>query len=115
LKWADELLIASPIYNFSVPARLKDCIDQVCRAGITFKYTENGPSGLLEVKKAYLVVASGGTPIGSEIDFASSYLQHIMKFIGVSETYLVCADGSKNDPENILQRAHEQINQLVAA
>ncbi|MEQ9209076.1 MAG: NAD(P)H-dependent oxidoreductase, partial [Pseudomonadales bacterium] len=43
LEWADEILIASPIYNFSVPARLKAWIDQVCRAGITFKYTENGP------------------------------------------------------------------------
>ncbi|MEQ9022759.1 MAG: NAD(P)H-dependent oxidoreductase [Pseudomonadales bacterium] len=115
LEWADEILIASPIYNFSVPARLKAWIDQVCRAGITFKYTENGPVGLLKVKKAYLVVASGGTPIGSEIDFASGYLQHIMKFIGVSETHLVRADGSKNDPKEILQRTHEQINQLLAA
>lgn len=115
LKWADEILIASPIYNFSVPARLKAWIDQVCRAGMTFKYTENGPVGLLDIKKAYLVVASGGTPIGSEIDFASGYLQHIMKFIGVGEISLVRADGSKNDPEEILQRTQEQINQLLAA
>jgi len=52
LKWVDEILMASPIYNFGVPARLKAWIDQVCRAGITFKYTENGPLGLLDVKKS---------------------------------------------------------------
>ena len=115
LEWADEVLIVSPIYNFGVPARLKAWIDQVCLAGKTFQYTENGPSGLLTAKKAYLVVASGGTPIGSDIDFASGYLKHIMKFIGITETHLIRADGSKNDPENILQRTHEQINQLLAA
>lgn len=115
LEWADEIMIASPIYNFGVPARLKAWIDQVCRAGKTFRYTENGPVGLLSARKAYLVVASGGTPIGSDIDFASGYLQHIMKFIGIEETHLVHADGSSNDPESILQRTQEQINQLVAA
>ena len=115
LKWADEVLIASPIYNFGVPARLKAWIDLVCRAGITFKYTEHGPLGLLEAKKAWLIVASGGTPIGSEIDFASGYLRHIMNFIGISDTQLVKADGSKNNPQEILQRTHEQINQLLVA
>jgi len=113
LEWADEVMIASPIYNFGVPARLKAWIDQVCRAGKTFQYTEGGPVGLLTAKKAYLVVASGGTPIGSDIDFASGYLQHIMKFIGITETHLIRADGSKNDPENILERTQDQINQLL--
>ena len=61
------------------------------------------------------MVASERTPIGSEIDFASSYLRHIMKFIGITETHLVSVDGSKNDPEKLLQRGQEQINQLLAA
>lgn len=115
LVWADEILIATPIYNFSVPARLKAWIDQVCRAGITFKYTEKGPVGLLDINKAYLVVASGGTPIGSDIDFASGYLTHIMNFIGIEQTYLVHADGSANDSDKLIQSAHVQINKLLAA
>jgi FMN-dependent NADH-azoreductase len=87
----------------------------VCLAGITFKYTEKGPVGLLDINKAYLVVASGGTPIGSDIDFASGYLTHIMNFIGIEQTYLVHADGSANDSDKLIQSAHEQINQLLAA
>ncbi|MEL6794138.1 MAG: NAD(P)H-dependent oxidoreductase, partial [Pseudomonadota bacterium] len=62
---ADTLVIGVPIYNFGVPAALKAWIDQIARAKRTFKYTENGPVGLLEDKTAYLVVASGGTASGS--------------------------------------------------
>ena len=71
LKAVDTLVIGAPIYNFSVPAALKAWIDLVCRVGETFVYTENGPKGLLNIDKAYLVVPAGGTAIGSDIDFNS--------------------------------------------
>lgn len=115
LKWADEIVIAAPIYNFTVPARLKAWIDLVCRAGKTFVYSEQGPKGLLEVKKTYLVIASGGTPIGSDIDFASGYLEHIAGFIGLGSVEIIRADGSKHNREEIVQNADSQIVQLLAA
>ncbi|MEM6495563.1 MAG: NAD(P)H-dependent oxidoreductase, partial [Pseudomonadota bacterium] len=74
---SDVIVIGSPIYNFGVPAALKAWVDQVARARKTFRYTENGPVGLLEGKKAYIVVTSGGTAVGSDIDFATGYLKHI--------------------------------------
>ena len=93
LQQADTIVIASPIYNFSIPAVLKAWIDLVARAQLTFKYTENGPEGLLNDKKAYVVVASGGVPIGSEMDFASGYLKHVLAFIGITDVTLI--DASK--------------------
>lgn len=85
LQQASHLVIAAPIYNFSVPAVLKAWIDQVARAKVTFRYTENGPEGLLKGKKAYLVIASGGVPLGSEVDFVSPYLRQVMSFLGIDD------------------------------
>lgn len=98
LKAADTIVIGAPIYNFSVPAALKAWIDLVARARETFRYTENGPEGLLKDKKAYVIVASGGTKVGSEIDFASNYLRHVLGFIGISDVAFVAADQLMMDP-----------------
>jgi FMN-dependent NADH-azoreductase len=92
LQKASHIVIAAPIYNFSVPATLKAWIDQVARARLTFRYTENGPEGLLKGKKAYLVVASGGVPLGSEVDYASTYLRHVLRFLGIDDVTLVNAN-----------------------
>ncbi len=92
VKAADVLVIAVPIYNFGIPATLKAWIDLVARARETFRYTENGPEGLLENKKVYLVMASGGVPLESEVDFASQYLKFFMQFIGISDVTLVNAN-----------------------
>lgn len=92
LEQATHIVIAAPIYNFSVPASLKAWIDQVARARVTFRYTENGPEGLLKGKKAYLVVASGGVPLGSEVDYASTYLRHVLGFLGIVDVTLVNAN-----------------------
>jgi len=100
LKAADTIVIGTPIYNFAVPAALKAWIDLVARARETFQYTENGPVGLLEGKKAYVVVASGGTKVGSEIDFASSYLKHVLGFVGITDVTVVAADQLMMDPGN---------------
>lgn len=92
LEQATHIVIAAPIYNFSVPAVLKAWVDQVARARVTFRYTENGPEGLLKGKKAYLVVASGGVPLGSEVDYASTYLRHVLGFLGIDDVTLVNAN-----------------------
>lgn len=92
LKAADVVVIASPIYNFGVPAALKAWVDMVARARVTFKYTENGPVGLLEGKKAIIATASGGTKTDSDIDFATPYLRHVMGFIGIHDVSVYAAD-----------------------
>jgi FMN-dependent NADH-azoreductase len=74
-KAADVLVLGAPIYNFSIPAAMKAYIDQICRAGLTFKFSETGPEGLVKGKKAYIVVASGGTEVGSPYDMATPYLR----------------------------------------
>ena len=115
LKWADTLIIGTPVHNFGVPVALKQWIDHVCRAGETFRYTENGPAGLTAIDTAYLVVASGGTPINGDMDFVSPYLSHICRFIGVSEIRIVDASGSKRKPEEVIAHGREQIDRLAEA
>ena len=91
LKNADTLVIGVPIYNFSIAATLKAWIDMIARARLTFRYTDNGPVGLLEGKKAYLVVATGGVPVGSAMDFATPYLRHALSFVGITDVEIVAA------------------------
>lgn len=109
VKAADILAIGVPVYNFSVPAALKAWIDQIARAGVTFRYTENGPEGLLKGKKAYLFVASGGTPVGADYDYATTYMRHILGFIGITDVTIVAADKTAVDAEASLKSAEEQL------
>ncbi|MCB2426537.1 FMN-dependent NADH-azoreductase [Methylophaga pinxianii] len=110
LKAADIVVMAVPIYNFGIPAALKAWIDLVARARETFRYTENGPVGLLENKKVYLVMASGGVPLESEVDFASQYLKFFMQFIGISDVTLVNANHYFEQPDS-----SEKLAALIAA
>ncbi|MBA4042965.1 MAG: FMN-dependent NADH-azoreductase, partial [Erythrobacter sp.] len=84
LQAADTIVIATPIYNFGPPSTLKAWADLVARAGTTFRYTATGPEGLLTGKKAYLAVASGGTPVGSDADFMSRWLTFFLGFLGIT-------------------------------
>ena len=115
LKEADAVVIATPIYNFSVPGALKAWIDQIARARETFRYSEAGPVGLLEGKKAYLVIASGGTEIGGEIDFASGYVRHILGFIGIDDVTTVAAGRLMFTPEESVASAKAEIAAIGAA
>ncbi|MGB1109405.1 MAG: FMN-dependent NADH-azoreductase [Gammaproteobacteria bacterium] len=115
LKAADAIVLAAPIYNFGIPAAMKAWVDMVCRARETFRYTENGPVGLLEDRPVYLVTASGGTPIGSEIDFATGYLRHILGFIGITDVRVIEAGQLMAAAEPALERAREQIEKAVPA
>lgn len=111
---ADVLVIGTPVYNFAPPAALKAWIDQIARAGVTFRYTDKGPVGLLEGKRAVIVLATGGTAIGSEIDFASGYLRHMMSFIGITDVEIIAADRLMADAETALSSAKKQIRDLAA-
>jgi FMN-dependent NADH-azoreductase len=114
LKAADTIVIGTPIYNFGVPAALKAWIDLVCRAGETFRYTEEGPIGLLTGKRAVIAIASGGTPVGSEIDFASGYLRHILGFVGITDVQIVSADRVMARGDEAVAEGTAQIDRLVA-
>ena len=114
LKAADAIVIGAPVYNFTIPASLKLWIDQVCRAGVTFKFGENGPVGLLEGKKAYVVLASGGTAVGSEVDFHTPYLRHVLGFIGLHDVEFVSADQLMMKGEAPLDEAKGRIEALAA-
>ena len=115
LRAADILVIGLPVYNFGVPAALKAWVDHVARAGVTFRYTETGPEGLLTGKRAILAMASGGTQAGAEIDYASTYMRHILRFIGITDVTVVAADQLALDADASLARATDQIGALQAA
>jgi len=114
LQDADIVIIGAPIYNFSIPAALKAWIDLVARPGVTFRYTGNGPVGLLDGKKAYLILASGGVSIGGDADFASSYLRHVLNFIGIHEVEVIAAERLNTDKQGNLQKAQGQIQRAVS-
>ena len=115
LQHADHLVIASPIYNFSVPAVLKAWIDLIARARKTFRYTENGPEGLLKGKKAYLVMASGGVPIGSEVDFASRYLLQVMNFVGIEDVTVLDASQFDLTSDSAFEQVADVVNESTTA
>ena len=113
LKSADVLVIGAPIYNFGIPAALKAWIDMVARARLTFRYTENGPKGLLEGKKAYVIIASGGVPVDSAVDFATPYLRHALAFIGITDVAVIAAERLNSNAEESIDAARVRIAELI--
>ncbi len=113
LQNADILVIGVSMYNFSITATLKAWIDMIARARLTFRYTDSGPEGLLSGKKAYLVVATGGVPVGSPMDFATPYLRHALAFVGITDVEIVAADRLNSEAEESLNKARKQIANLV--
>jgi FMN-dependent NADH-azoreductase len=116
LQAADTIVIASPIYNFGPPAVLKAWADLVARVGTTFRYTATGPEGLLDgSKKAYLAIASGGTPVGSDADFMTPWLKHFLGFLGIKDVEMVYADGIMGEGgEEKIVAAQAKAKQLAA-
>jgi FMN-dependent NADH-azoreductase len=108
---ADVVVIATPVYNFGVPASLKAWVDMVARAGETFRYSDDGPVGLLHNKRAILVVASGGTALDGDTDFATPWLRHVLGFLGIHEVETVAADQLMLDP-GAETRAREAVDRL---
>ena len=109
---ADTLIIGVALYNFSIPASLKLWIDLVCRTRKTFVYSEGKPKGLMTGKRAIVCFASGGTPFGSDIDFASGYVRHILGFIGITDVTFIAADKRFKD-DQALTRADEAVDALI--
>lgn len=94
---ADAIVIGAPLYNFGIPSTLKAWIDHIARAGITFRYTEAGPEGLVKGKKVYLAVSSGGVysegPYAA-YDFVVPYLKAVLGFLGMTDVTVVRVEGT---------------------
>lgn len=117
LQAADVVVLTAPMYNFGVPSTLKSWMDHVARAGITFRYTENGPEGLLTGKRAVVVSTRGGAYIGTPLDTQTPYLKTFLGFIGIDQVEFVHAEGLAMGEEQAaksLEAAQQSLQQLAA-
>ena len=112
---ADIIVIGMPIYNFGIPAALKAWVDMIARARLTFRYTEGGSVGLLQGKKAYLVVASGGVRVGSAVDFATPYMRQALGFVGITDIEVIAADQQTARGDDSRIGARNQIEKLAGS
>jgi len=113
IQHADRIIITTPMYNFGVPATLKAWIDQVCRAGVTFQYTNEGPVGLLKDKQVDIIITTGGVPLQSPVDFVSDYLKQVFRFIGIEHINIIAADQMAIDADISVKKAQQQIEDLI--
>ena len=113
LKESDIIIISTPIYNFGPPATLKAWSDLAARVKSTFKYSSDGKQiGLLENKKVYLVITSGGTKINSKEDFLTPWLKYVLNFFGIKNIETISADQMSIDYEKSIKEAENQIENL---
>jgi FMN-dependent NADH-azoreductase len=105
------------MYNFGVPSQLKAYFDHIARVGITFKYTDKGPVGLLSGKKAYVFAARGGVYVGTPLDTQTSYVRDFLRFLGIADVEFVYAEGLNISPQSKeagLAKAVAEIERLAA-
>lgn len=120
LEAADSIVLAAPMYNFSIPSTLKAWIDHVARAGRTFRYTAAGPQGLLGGKKVFIVTGRGGVYSGDSaaksFDFQEPYLRAVLGFLGLDDITFIHVEGLKISPDSAqsgFQRARQTIRDIV--
>jgi len=90
---ADVIVLGVPMYNFGVPVQLKTWIDAIAKAGVTFRYTENGPEGLIKGKKVYVALARGGLYRDTPADSQVPYLKGVLGFLGMTDVEFIYAEG----------------------
>lgn len=98
---ADAIVLGVPMYNFGVPVQLKTWIDAIARAGVTFRYTENGPEGLLQGKKVYVALARGGLYRDTPADSQVPYLKSVLGFLGMTDVHFIYAEGLSMGPDSL--------------
>ncbi|HEY8567994.1 FMN-dependent NADH-azoreductase [Microbulbifer sp.] len=114
IRAADTLVFGIPMYNFSVPSSLHAYFDHIARAGVTFRYTENGPEGLLTGKRAYVVITRGG--LYGEEHAQTNFIRQILGFIGITDVEFIHAEGLAISDESrnaALNTARERLAQLA--
>jgi len=114
IKQADTIVLTTPMYNFGIPATLKSWIDLISRAGVTFRYTADGPVGLMKGKRVDIVITTGGVHLQSPVDFVTDYLKQVFRFIGIEDINIISADAMSVDADSSYQKALDQIKQHYA-
>lgn len=117
IKQAEVIVIGLPMYNFGIPSTLKAYFDHIARAGVTFRYTSNGPEGLLIGKKVYVFAARGGLYAGTPLDSQTGYVRNFLGFLGITEVEFVYAEGlnmGEASKEAALTKAHQRLAALAA-
>lgn len=112
---ADVVVLGVPMYNFGVPVQLKTWIDAIARAGVTFRYTEKGPEGLLTGKKVYVGLARGGRYRDTPFDTQVPYLKTVFGFLGMTDVHFVYAEGLNMGAESAQQGFAEAEADIAAA
>lgn len=118
LKAHDVIVIAAPMYNFNISTQLKNYFDLVARAGVTFRYTDKGPEGLITGKKAVVITSRGGIHKDGPTDLVTPYLNTFQGFIGITDVKFVFAEGIAYGPEMAAKAqsdAKAAIDSIVAA
>jgi FMN-dependent NADH-azoreductase len=118
LQEADVLVLGAPMYNFAVPTQLKAWFDHVARAGVTFRYTGDGPEGLLKGKKAVIFTSRGGLHRGRPSDSQTAFLTTMLEFLGIADIEVVYAEGlnlGETPRRQALRSAAAELHQLAAA
>lgn len=113
IKAADTLVIAAPMYNFTIPTQLKNWIDLIARAGVTFTYTENGVKGLIEGKKAIVVTTRGGIHKDAATDSVTPYLRTVLGFVGITDVEFVYAEALNMGEDAAAKGISEAQSQLA--
>ncbi|MDE1350574.1 FMN-dependent NADH-azoreductase [Vibrio aestuarianus] len=114
LNATDTLVIAAPMYNFTIPTQLKNWFDLIARAGVTFRYTESGVQGLIQGKKAIVITSRGGIHKDSATDNVTPYLKTILGFIGITDVEFVFAEGMNMGEETAANGIKSATSQLEA-
>lgn len=111
---ADILVVAAPMYNFGIPSALKAWLDFIARAGVTFRYSEQGPEGLLHNKTVYIVTSRGGVYRGQASDSQIPYLRTFFNFLGIDDVRVIYAEGiNMGLKEQSMQQAEQAIEQAI--
>lgn len=116
IRAADGIVLGLPMYNFGIPSQLKAYFDHLGRAGVTFRYTANGPEGLIADRPVYVFAARGGEYPGGADDHQLPYVKQFLGFIGLRDLRTVVAEGlARAEPvkSESLQRAHAEIDALI--
>ena len=111
----DTIVLGVPMYNFGVPVQLKSWIDAIARAGVTFKYTESGPVGLLSGKTVYVALARGGLFRDTANDSQVPYLKSVLGFLGLTDVRFFYAEGLAMGPESVAKALADAQADIEAA
>lgn len=115
LSAADVIVMGLPMYNFGIPSALKAYFDHVARAGVTFRYTAEGPVGLLQNKRVLIFAARGGAYLGTPRDTQTAYVRNFLGFLGMDQVEFVYAEGlavSEAQREQSLTEARAAVDGL---